>query len=65
MGKIKVTAGEGRTVPLPAGLANGPGGTLVKLVAGEIVEIDDSHHFTQRALRNGDLVRVPDTKKGT
>jgi hypothetical protein len=58
MAKITVTAGEGRTFPVHHTIATAPGGTLQLLRSGDELEVDDSHTSIQRALRNGDLVRV-------
>lgn len=58
MAKITVTAGEGRTFPVHHTIATAPGGTLQLLRPGDELEVDDSHTSIQRALRNGDLVRV-------
>lgn len=58
MATIKVTAGEGRTVPLPRSIATAPGAQLKLLVAPEEIEVDDANTHVQRALRDGDLVRV-------
>ena len=58
MGKITVTAGEGRTYPLHPSIATAPGGALRLLGPGEEHEVDDSHTTIQRALRNGDLMKV-------
>jgi len=58
MAKITVTAGEGRTFPVHHTIATAPGGTLQLLRPGDELEVDDSHTTIQRALRNGDLVRV-------
>jgi hypothetical protein len=58
MGKITVTAGNGRTVPIHHSIATGPGGALRLLVTGDELEVDDAHTSIQRSLRNGDLVRV-------
>src|SRR5215470_7201739 len=58
MAKITVTAGEGRTFPVHPSIATAPGGALQLLRPGDELEVDDSHTTIQRALRNGDLVRV-------
>ncbi len=58
MAKITVTAGEGRTFPVHHTIATTPGGALQLLRPGDEFEVDDSHTTIQRALRNGDLVRV-------
>lgn len=58
MAKITVTAGEGRTYPLHPTTATAPGGALRLLRPGDEHEVDDSHTTIQRALRNGDLVKV-------
>jgi hypothetical protein len=58
MAKITVTAGEGRTFPAHHTIATAPGGALQLLRSGDELEVDDSHTSIQRALRNGDLVRV-------
>jgi hypothetical protein len=58
MAKITVTAGEGRTFPVHHTIATAPGGVLQLLRPGDELEVDDSHTTIQRALRNGDLVRV-------
>ncbi len=58
MAKITVTAGEGRTFPMHPSIATAPGGTLLLLRPGDEFEVDDSHTTIQRALRNGDLVRI-------
>jgi hypothetical protein len=58
MAKITVTASEGRTYPLHPSIATAPGGALRLLGAGDEHEVDDSHTTIQRALRNGDLMKV-------
>jgi hypothetical protein len=58
MGQITVTTGGGRTYPLHHSIATAPGGALLLLRSGDELEVDDSHTSIQRALRNGDLVRV-------
>jgi hypothetical protein len=58
MAKITVTAGEGRTFPAHHTIATAPGGALLLLRPGDELEVDDGHTSIQRALRNGDLVRV-------
>lgn len=71
MAKIRVTAGPGRLVPIPVGIYTEPGSGLCYLGSNQDddqtlharatrteIEIDESHHFVQRSLRNGDLVRV-------
>lgn len=58
MALITVTAGAGRTVPLHHTIATGPGGTLQYVREGDELEVDDAQTPIQRALRNGDLVRV-------
>lgn len=58
MAKMTVTAGEGRTFPVHHTIATAPGGALQLLRPGDELEVDDSHTSIQRALRNGDLVRV-------
>lgn len=63
MSKIKVTAGEGRSTPLPRSLASGPGATLLILKHGDEVEVDERDAYVIRALDNGDLVRVTPSKK--
>jgi len=62
MAKITVTAGEGRTYPLHPTIATAPGGALRLLGAGDEHEVDDSHTTIQRALRNGDLVKVKEPR---
>lgn len=69
MAKITVTAGEGRRVPIPKSIATGPGDALLYLehcdselqVDGHCVsrsiDVEESHHFVVRGLRNGDLVK--------
>jgi hypothetical protein len=59
MARIKVTAGEGRTVPLPSSIATAPGARLKLLVAPEVIEVDDADTHVQRMLRDRDLVRAP------
>lgn len=58
MGQITVTVGEGRTFPMHHTIATAPGSTLLLLRPDDELEVDDSHTTIQRALRNGDLVRV-------
>jgi len=58
MAQITVTAGEGRTFPVHHTIATAPGGALQLLRSGDELEVDDSHTTIQRALRNGDLVKV-------
>lgn len=58
MAQITVSAGEGRTFPMHYSIATGPGGTLLLLRPGDELEVNDSDIRIQRALRNGDLVRV-------
>lgn len=67
MAQIKVTAGPGRIVPVPAALGTAPGARQLLLNAdadGSRPEhsrellVEESEIFTQRGLRNGDLVRV-------
>jgi hypothetical protein len=58
MAKITVTAGDGRTFPMHHTIATAPGGALRLLKPGDELEVDDSHTTIQRALRNGDLLRV-------
>src|SRR5512143_2221640 len=58
MAKIIVTAGEGRTYPVHHTIATAPGGLLQLIRPGDELEVDDSHTSIQRALRNGDLVRI-------
>ena len=58
MANITVTAGEGRAFPVHHTIATAPGGALQLLRPGDELEVDDSHTNIQRALRNGDLVRV-------
>jgi len=60
MAKIKVTAGKGRTVPVDPSLATAPGRRTRYLVEGETLEVEESHSGVQRALRDGDFVRVVD-----
>ena len=59
MAMIKVTAGEGRTVPLPHSVATAPGAQLKLLVAPEVIDVDDANTHVQRMLRDGDLVTAP------
>lgn len=58
MANITVTAGPGRTVPVHNSIATAPGGTLLYVKPGDELEVDDASTFVQRALRNGDFVRV-------
>jgi hypothetical protein len=60
MATIWVSGGQDRHVPIPKALAVGPGDTAIVLGRAGMpksIEIDDGHPYTQRALRNGDLVR--------
>lgn len=56
MAKIKVTAGEGRLVPVHSSLATAPGATQLMLKPGDEIEVEESHPLVQRQLRNGDFV---------
>jgi hypothetical protein len=63
MAKATVTAGAGRTVPVPTSIATAPGGRLLYLRRGEgdngdELEVDDADTWVNRSLRNGDLERV-------
>lgn len=64
MATIKVTAGEGRTVPVHSSIATAPGATLLLLKQGDELEVEESNALVQRALRSGDFVRVT-TKPAT
>lgn len=61
MATIKVTAGEGRTVPIDRTIATAPGAQQLYLKPGTELEVDDTHPAIQRQLRSGDLVVVPAT----
>lgn len=62
MATIKVTAREGRTVPVHSSLGTAPGAELLVLKPGDVLEVDDANPLVQRALRpGGDLVRVAET----
>jgi hypothetical protein len=72
MAKILVTAGEGRTVPLPREFGTAPGNRLLMLVTSDQLgapgyvdrlEVESGHSFTVRSLRNGDFVRFTEKKK--
>ena len=65
MATIKVTAGEGRTVPVHSSIATAPGAALFYLKAGDELEVEESDTHVQRSLRNGDFVRVAPTKTAT
>lgn len=65
MAMITVTAGEGRTFPVHHTIATAPGGALQLIRPGDELEVDDSHTTIQRALRNGDLVRVASPRPRT
>lgn len=65
MAKIKVTAGKGRTVPVDRSLATAPGRRLLYLREGEVLEVEERHSGVQRALRDGDFVRVVDSPSAT
>jgi hypothetical protein len=56
--KIRVTAGEGRTMPLDPSIATAPGNTRRFLTHGEIVEVDPTNPHVVRAFADGDLVRA-------
>lgn len=60
---IKVTAGDGRTVPFPANVATAPGARLLMLKPGEHVEVDGRDPFVVRSLANGDLVKATEKKE--
>lgn len=63
MARIKVTAGPGRTVPVPTSVATAPGAAMLLLREGEEIEVDDTDTHVQRTLMDGDFVRV--TEKPT
>lgn len=56
--KIVVTAGPGRVVPVHSSVATAPGAQLLILKPGDELAVDPGSTLVQRALRNGDLVRV-------
>lgn len=58
MARIKVTAGEGRTVPVPSSIATAPGAALLYLKPGDELEVDESNTHVQRMLGDGDFVRL-------
>lgn len=63
MPKIKVTAGEGRMVPIPPHLGTSPGARTLILKPGEPLEVDDGDAFVSRARDNGDLVLLEATPR--
>lgn len=58
MAKIRVTAGHGRTVPIPSHLGTAPGAQLLHLTEGNELDVEESDYYVQRALGDGDLVKV-------
>lgn len=58
MAKIKVTAGEGRTVPIDRSIATAPGAAQLYLKPGDELDVEASHPAIQRQLRSGDLVEI-------
>lgn len=58
MARIKVTAGPGRTVPVPTSVATAPGAAMLLLREGEVIEVEDTDTHVQRTLMDGDFVRV-------
>lgn len=58
MAKIKVTADKGRTVPVDPSLGSAPGRRTLFLLEGDVLEVEEQHSGVQRALRDGDFVRV-------
>lgn len=58
MAQIKVTAGEGRLVPIDRSIATAPGAQQLYLKPGDELEVDNGHSSIQRQLRSGDLVEL-------
>jgi hypothetical protein len=56
MAQIKVTAAQGRTVPLHPSYAGGTAVTFLKF-GDPAVEVNGSDYNVQRAIRDGDLVQ--------
>jgi hypothetical protein len=54
--KIRVTAAEGRMVPIDRSIATAAGNAQLYLRAGEELEVDPSHQSIVRQMRSGDLV---------
>ncbi len=76
MPTIKVTAGEGRLVPIPKSIATAPGAMQLYLSSGvkprdaqpeqtvEQLDVDSGDAWVHRSIDNGDLVKVS-PKKGS
>lgn len=60
MAKIKVTAGPGRTVPVPTSVATAPGAAMLLLREGDELEVEETDTHVRRSLIDGDFVRVAD-----
>lgn len=65
MAKIKVTAGAGRTTPIPPHIATAPGARTLFLTPGNELEVDDGDAFVIRSRDNGDLVLVTEKPTAT
>ena len=63
MATIRVTAGPGRTVPLPASIASGPGGTPKLLMAPDEIEVDNTNPHIVLLMRSEDLVLCPEHER--
>lgn len=62
--KIRVTAAEGREVPIDPSVATAPGANRLILKHGEVIEVDPSNVHVNRSMRDGDLVEVKPAKEG-
>lgn len=58
MAQIKVTAGDGRLVPIDTSIATAPGAQPLYLKPGDELEVEATHPAVQRQLRSGDLVEL-------